>query len=84
MNGGDIKILHANDFYMEGHHDLDYWPCYPQNNWDHLDIMTNLTSKFGEPRSKHSPDIARKYFFTLEVTATLTFDLVTPQNIGVF
>ena len=44
--------------------------------------MTNLPTKFGEPRSNHSQDIEQKCFF-IGVAAILTFDLVTPKTIGI-
>jgi len=40
--------------------------------------------KFEGSESKGTQVIERKMFFTLWVTVTLTFDLLTPNSIGVF
>ena len=57
-----LKISCGNGFSMESRLDPDLRPSDPKNNRGLLHIMTNLPTKFGEPRSKRSQDIARKWF----------------------
>ena len=57
-----VKIWRGNGFYIKGRRDLDLWPSDRKIKRGLLHILTNLPTKFGEPRSKHSQDIMQKWF----------------------
>ena len=84
-------VIIRKPFYCSsGHCDLDLWPSDLKINRGHLPVMTNVPMKFHDPRRKRSWVIIRKPFsyfqstiLLLQVTVTLTFDLVTWKSIGV-
>ena len=63
-----LEILSGNGFYIGGRRDLDLWPSDPKINKDLLHLITNLATKFGEPRSNRSWDIEWKWFLHLGST----------------
>ena len=70
--------------------DIDIQPSDLKINRGHLTVMTNVAMKFHDPRRKRSWVIIPKPFsflqstiLLLQVTVTLTFDLVTWKSIGV-
>ena len=75
-----LVLLSGNSFYSSGHRDLDLWSTEPEINRVLLLNKGYHPMKFEGSGSKRTWVIV----FTLWVTVTLTFDLLTSKSIGVF
>jgi len=76
-----LKLLSGNGFHSSGHCDLDLWPTDPKINRGLLLNQGYHPMKFWV---KGYLSYWAETVFTLWVTVTLIFDLLTPKSIGVF
>jgi len=78
-----LELLSRNGFHSSGHCDLELWHTDPKVNRGILLNKGYHPMKFEGLSSKNSSYWAETVF-TLWVTVSLTFDLLTPKSIGVF
>ena len=79
-----LALLSGNSFYSSGHRDLDLWPTDLKINRGILLNKGYHPMKFEGSGPKENSSYWAETVFTLWVTVTLTFDLLTPKSIGVF
>ena len=78
-----LELLSGNGFHSSGHCDLDLWHTDPKINRTIFLNKGYNPMKFQGSGLKGTQVIERK-LFSLRVTVTLTFDLLTPKSKGVF